>query len=50
MDKRTSFCFSAASGTLHEDLHTLYFLRRHKLSLEALLCNSQGSCLVNSDL
>ena len=49
-EQRTSLCFSAASGTLHEDLHTLHFSQWHKLSIEALLCNSQCFCIVNSDL
>ena len=50
MCKWTSFCFIAASDTLHKDLRTFYFCRQYKLSIEALLCNSQCSCIVNSDL
>jgi hypothetical protein len=37
MRKRTFFCFSVASGNLHEGLRTLYCCRRHKFWLKSIV-------------
>jgi hypothetical protein len=50
VSKRTFFCFNAASGTLHEDLRTLYFCRQNKFSIKALLCSTQHLYIVDSDM
>ena len=39
--KRPLFCFSAAPGTLHDDLHMFYWCRRHKFAIKSLLCKTQ---------
>ena len=44
--KRTFFCFSALSGTLHKDLHTFYCCLRHKFAIKALY-NTEYLCIVN---
>jgi hypothetical protein len=50
MSKRKFLCFSAASNTVSEDLHTSYCYWRYKSSKRALLCNSQYFCVVGSDV
>jgi len=50
MRNPTFFCLNAASGSLHEDLSMFYCCGRHKFSIKALLCNTQYSCMVDSDM
>ena len=44
------FCFSAASGTLHEDLHTFYCCWRHTFTMKALLSKTHYFCITDSDM
>jgi hypothetical protein len=34
------FCFNAASGTLHEDLHTFHCCQEYNFAIKELLCNA----------
>ena len=42
MGKQTLFRFNAVSGTLRQDVLTLYCCERHKFAIEALLCKTQN--------
>jgi len=48
--ERTFICFSAASGTLHDDLRMFHCCQWNKLSTKALLCNSEYFCMAASDV
>jgi hypothetical protein len=48
--KGTFFCFSAASGTLREDLRTFYCCWRHKFVTEVLLRNTQHFYIVDTEM
>ena len=43
------FCFSAVSGTLHEDLHKFYCYQWHKFTIKALW-TTHYFCIVDSDV
>ena len=41
MNKRTSFCFNTAAGTLHVELRMFYCCEQRKITSQALLCYTQ---------
>jgi hypothetical protein len=41
--KRAFFCFSPASGSLHDDICMFHFCLHHKFAITALLCSTQYS-------
>ena len=45
----TFLCFSAAQGTLHEDVCMFDCCWRNKFSFNTFLCNAQYFCAVDSD-
>jgi len=50
ISRRTFFCFSAASGTLHEDLHTFYCCWRHTFTMKAMLSKTHYFRIADSDM
>ena len=50
MSSRIFFCFSAASGNLHEVLHMCYCWLRQQFALQALSCNTQHFYMAGSDV
>jgi len=50
MNRRKSFCFSATTGTLYDDLRTFYCCRRHKSVTKSSLCHTHYHYVVDSDI
>ena len=50
MSKQTNFFFSKQHEAFYMKPASFYCCRRHKFSIEALLCNSQHFYIVDSDI
>ena len=50
ISRRSFFWVSAASGTLHEDLHTFYCCWTYKFVISTFLCNNPYFYIIESDI
>jgi hypothetical protein len=48
--KQRNIIFNTPTVTLHEDLHIFYFCQWHKLTITAMLYNTQYFLKVDSDM